>query len=329
MSKIHYFQRYSSIENTVTNNTLQLIARIYDYSPMVASSVLSEITGESVEIGIEIQQQKPGVKSVPDGTIIQRSFKILIEAKVDSAYGVDQLVQHAKTFTNESQKLLLLLTKVPLHAEELESTRRRIGTVSQDILFRNITYERICECVKDKFKEHEATMSALVQDFIEYCNDANLTDQSKFLMRIVPCGVSIDINQKHGIYFHPSDRGYSRHNYLGLYADKAVRSIWKIESVFDVTLHEDGKLVKELVQGEQTDKYDQNLRDIIKDAQSECDFEVTKGHRFFCGRPFQTDFKKVSSGGIFGARFINLREVIGEFSDVGEIATKLRSNVWT
>ena len=29
MPKIHYFQRYSSVENTVTNNTLQLLARIY------------------------------------------------------------------------------------------------------------------------------------------------------------------------------------------------------------------------------------------------------------------------------------------------------------
>ena len=29
MSRIHYFQRYPSVENTVTNNTLQLLARIY------------------------------------------------------------------------------------------------------------------------------------------------------------------------------------------------------------------------------------------------------------------------------------------------------------
>ena len=328
MSKIHYFQRYSSIENTVTNNTLQLLARIYDYSPMVASSLLSDIAGESVEIGIEIHQQKPGVKSVPDGTIIQRSFKILIEAKVDAAYDALQLEQHAKTFTNESQKLLLLLTKDPLEKEELEDIRCRIRKVSHDILFKNITYEGICNVVKDRFKEHEASMSALVQDYVEYCNDANLTDQSKVLMRIVPCGVSIEINRKYGIYFQRSDRGYSRHAYVGVYADKAVRLIWKIDNVFDVTLQEDGKLVKNLVQGEQTDKYDQQLRAIIQDAKSECDYQIANGHRFFCGSPLETDFKKTSLGGIYGARFINLRETIGNFSDISEVAEQLRHETW-
>ena len=56
MPKIHYFQRYSSVENTVTNNTLQLFARIYNYSTSQASKVLSELSGEPVEIGIEINQ---------------------------------------------------------------------------------------------------------------------------------------------------------------------------------------------------------------------------------------------------------------------------------
>jgi hypothetical protein len=54
MSKIHYFQRYSSIENTVTNNTLQLVARIYDQSAPVASKLLTDVTGEPIDIGIEI-----------------------------------------------------------------------------------------------------------------------------------------------------------------------------------------------------------------------------------------------------------------------------------
>ena len=40
MSKIHYFQRYSSPENVVTNNTLHLLERIYSYSPEKASQLL-------------------------------------------------------------------------------------------------------------------------------------------------------------------------------------------------------------------------------------------------------------------------------------------------
>jgi hypothetical protein len=82
MPKIHYFQRYSTVENTVTNNTLQLIARIYNYSNGQASKLLTDIIGEPVEIGIEVNQQERATDSVPDGSIIQRSFKVLIESKV-------------------------------------------------------------------------------------------------------------------------------------------------------------------------------------------------------------------------------------------------------
>lgn len=81
MSKIHYFQRYSSVENTVTNNTLQLFARIYNYSTSQAALLLNELIGEPIEIGIEIKQQERGKKSVPDGKISQRSFKIVVESR--------------------------------------------------------------------------------------------------------------------------------------------------------------------------------------------------------------------------------------------------------
>ena len=104
MSNIHYFQRYSTPENTVTNNTLLLLARIYDYSPMKASQLLTNLIGESVEIGIEINQQQRGQRSVPDGVMIQRSFKILIEAKVDAGIDIDQLLRHTDSFSGETKK---------------------------------------------------------------------------------------------------------------------------------------------------------------------------------------------------------------------------------
>ena len=125
MPNIHYFQRYSSHENTVTNNTLQLLARIYDYSPMKASLLLTDLIGESVEIGIEINQQERGQKSVPDGAIIQRSFKILIETKVDAGIGIDQLLRHTDSFSGETQKILLLLTRESIEAGDIEDIKKK------------------------------------------------------------------------------------------------------------------------------------------------------------------------------------------------------------
>lgn len=326
MPKIHYFQRYSSVENTVTNNTLQLLARVYAYSTTQASQLLTELTGESIEIGIGINQQERGQGSVPDGAIIQRSFKVLIESKVDSATDTDQLLRHADSFSGEDQKVLLLLTREPI-GEAGDDIKKQVSTRHPNVIFKNVTYEEICRAATSLFREYEYEMRALVDDYVEYCNDAGLFDQSRYLMRIVPCGQSLVINRKYGIYFHPSDRGYTRHQYLGIYKDKAVQALWSIDSVFDID-YDGVRLSKTLIQGRDTDEYDGKLLAIIKDAEVECGYEIATGHRFFCGTPIDTNYIKSSSGGIQGARFVNLREVIGEFSSASEAAQKLMGKQW-
>lgn len=326
MAKIHYFQRYSSVENTVTNNTLQLLARIYAYSTTQASQLLTELTGEPIEIGIEINQQERGQGSVPDGAIIQRSFKILVESKVDSAPDIDQLLRHSDSFSGEDQKILLLLTRESAGAAETD-IEQQVAARHPNVIFKNVTYEAICKAVTSLFQEYEYEMRALADDYVEYCNDVGLFDQSKYLMRIVPCGQSLDINRKHGIYFHPSDRGYTQHQYVGIYKDKAVRVLWMIDSIFDVRYH-GTQLTKTLIHGRDTNEYDDKLVAIINDAKTECGYEIATDHRFFCGNPIDTNYMKSSSGGIQGARFVNLREVIGDFNDASEVAQELKGKQW-
>lgn len=328
MSKIHYFQRYSSIENTVTNNTLQLIARIYNYSPAQASKLLSDIVGVPVEIGIEIYQQERASESVPDGTIIQRSFKVLVESKVGSGVIEDQLLRHTMTFTGESQKILLLLTVQNLDHDAERSIAAKISKEHPGVLFRNVTYEAICSVVQGLFQPYEDEMKSLVDDYVEYCNDTGLFDQSRYLMRIVPCGDSVDLNKKYGIYFHPSDRGYTKHCYVGVYASKAVQCLWAIDSVFDVEC--DGEeITRTLVQGRDTDEYDDRIKAMIAEAKTVCDYDIESGHRFFCGQEaIPTNYVKVSSGGIQGARFVNLNEVIGQFEEDSELAQRLTEKTW-
>ena len=86
---------------------------------------------------------------------------------------------------------------------------------------------------------------------------------------------------------------------------------------------------KQLVQGRNTDDYDKKLAGIIRDARAECGYEIELGHRFFCGQLEETDFRKSSSGGIMGARFINLSDVVGEFTDTRDLASKLRGRDFT
>ena len=325
MSKIHYFQRYSSVENTVTNNTLQLFARIYNYSTSQASLLLSELIGEPIDIGIEIEQQVRGEESVPDGKIIQRSFKIVIESKVDAPPDVGQLLKHLNDFSREDQKVLLLLTKKPI--ENADRIRTQLREQCPDIIFQNVTYENICKAIKPLFKEYEYEMRDLVEDYVKYCNDMNLFDQSQYLMRVVPCGKSFRISKKHGIYFHPSDRGYTRHRFVGLYKNKIVQIIWKIDSIFDVE-YDENKLKKTLVEGRKTDEYDDRLVAIIRDAQKECGWDISSNTRFFCGEPMKTNYRKSSPYGIFGPRLVNFKEVIGDFQDASDVAEKLKDKQW-
>lgn len=326
MPKIHYFQRYSSKENAVTNNTLQLIGRIYSYSPLKASRFLTDLTGEPIEIGIEINQQVRDGGAVPDGQVIQRSFKILIEAKVDTPPDIEQLARHANTFSGEHQRILLLLTKEPVEDHKKSEIKGRIPGIT----FCSITYKDICEVSKTLFESYEEEMHALVDDYEEYCNDTGLFDQSKQLMRIVPCGYTLEISKKYGIHFYPSDRGYTKHRFVGIYKDKTVSAIWKIDSIFDVKYEEDN-LEKTLIEGRDTDDYDDNLIAIIKSVEKKLGWDITKGRRFFCGNPVETNYKKSSSGGIQGPRFMNLQKVVGkdcDTLDIAEIAEALKNKQW-
>jgi hypothetical protein len=277
-------------------------------------------------MGIEIVQQSREGNAVPDGTIIQRGFKILIEAKVDAAVDIKQLFRHAASFKFEAQKILLLLTKSPignLHAE----IKEKIHKLHPDVVFVSTTYKQVCEALSGLFRDHESTMLALSEDYNDYCNDVGLFDQSPFLMRIVPCSQSVHINMEYGIYFHPIDRGYTKHSYVGIYAEKAVRALIDVESVFDVDVS-GSNFNKVLVQGKETDEFDQRLRRIIDNAREKCGWDIKSGHRFFCGTLHNTYFEKTSSGGIMGARFVNLKSLLGPFKNGQDVADKLRGKKW-
>lgn len=330
MAKVSIFQRYSTVENTVTNNTLQLFARIYKYSPEQASKLLAELTEVEFEIGLEIRQQQRVGNAVPDGSLSQSSFRILIEAKVDATVEDDQLLRHCLVFSDESVQILLLLTRQHIAPERLRVITEKISKQSQKVVFKNITFEDICSACKGMFTEHEFEMNALVEDYWEYCNDAALFDQSGYLMRIVPCRVSIELNRRHQLYFDSSTHGYTKHRFVGVYSEKKVHFLIDIGgggSVFDVSVV-DGTLIKEHVEGTRTDKYDAAIRAMVDDAKRECGYDISKGHRFFCGNNAPTDFKKTSRGGIMGKRLMNLKEVIGPFVDVFDAADRLSCKSW-
>ena len=97
--KIHYFQRYHEKENVATANTMLLLSRLYSYSSDKFFRFLkSEYFADSFDPELVFTLQEKSVDSIPDATITQEGFKIVVETKLTDWFYADQLMRHLKSF---------------------------------------------------------------------------------------------------------------------------------------------------------------------------------------------------------------------------------------
>lgn len=108
--KIHYFQRYHEKENVATANTMLLLSRLYSYSSDKFFRFLkSEYFSDEFNPEIIFTLQERSVSSIPDATITQESFKIVVETKMSDWFYEEQLVRHLNSFTDEKYKVMITL----------------------------------------------------------------------------------------------------------------------------------------------------------------------------------------------------------------------------
>ena len=72
MTNVSYFQRFSQRENHATNNTLLVMRFFYQQSPQKLETVLADLVGEELEVGLVFEQQIKSSASTPDALISQR-----------------------------------------------------------------------------------------------------------------------------------------------------------------------------------------------------------------------------------------------------------------
>ncbi len=320
MPTINLFSTYRQGENRVTATFLAVLQWL---SLPNIDRILGGLLEEDAFSLVTFENQPKGRSTRPDARIGTKSA-IWIETKTSSdAVNAGQIEGHLGAL-GEGERLLLLTPDAD-KPQQLPNDKRVLWSNFRCLVE---TVEGILNDEDEPPSEREAF---LLREFIKMIRQDGLLGAAEQLMRIVPCSQSLEINEKYGIYFHPSDRGYTKHRFVGIYKDKTVQAIWEIESIFDVE-YNGSELKKILVEGEETkDKYDQNLINIINDAQSECGYDIKIGCRFFCGEPQKTHYEKSSRGGIQGARFQNLREVIGDKFDkldVKGIAQNLKEKKW-
>lgn len=331
--KIHYFQRYHSKENVDTGNALLLLSRLYHYSADKFFALLKSMAlDSSIEPEIEFRLQEVGEASVPDGTITQNSFKIAIETKLDNNFRLQQLENHLKCFSNETSKVLLTLDPLPMKKDTFENFTGILEKYNREnhclIMHRNITFQGLIQEIRNVLASQDYEFLEILADYEEYCFTQGLIIDDWKWLRALTAGTTFGINMKLKLYYDGADRGFSRHAYIGLYRDKAVRAIGKVINTAVVSLI-DGKLVVE--EGEATEDQLERVKMAIDDAVRYGWDNSLHQRYFFVDNFFPTVFKKTTPNPIMRSKYFDLTKYIagdGKLPETVNIAEMLDGRAW-
>ncbi len=335
MSSIHYFQRYNQRENVSTNNTLLLFSRLYNHSPSKFKSFINELLNYDLEAGIEFNQQQQSKKSVPDGSISQKGFKIVIETKLTDRFDLAQLQNHLNSFETEDFQVLLSLSPKKPNSKFTDEINKVINEfnykMKKNIVFISTSFKEIVETLNNNLENYDFELQNILNDYEDYCYNDNLINNNESRIRLVTCGASGDENLKFDIYFAPSERGYSEHNYIGLYSNKRIFAIGEISNIIEADLQKDNtlKIISNLK--EVTPEEEERIINIIHSVEKNKNWNIKQKHNFFCVNKFhKTDFVKKTKYALQGTKFFDIKELIktDKVLRIEEIAEELNKITW-
>lgn len=333
--KIHYFQRYHSKENVATANTMLLLSRLYQYSSDKFFRFLkSEIFSDSFEPEIVFNLQEKSIDSVPDATITQESFKIVVETKMSDWFYSDQLIRHLSSFKDEKFKVIITL------APELMDEYKKVDfekhlrefnlSQAHPIIHFNTTFEGVAEAIQDVVDEKDYDMQEVLDDYLNYCYNDKLIivpDSWKF-MRVQLASRTFDFNVSENIYYDKIDHGFRAHDYLGLYKEKSVRAVGKVNAIITAVLTENGYEFNEEM-GFLTDERKNRIFAAIEDGKK-YGYDLIEERYFFVEKFYETDFKKITPRAPMGSRVFDLSQIleVQEVFPTEEIAEMLINKTW-
>jgi hypothetical protein len=338
MSDIHYFPRYSQKENFVTNNTLLLLLRLYQYSRYRFQSFMEKLCED--EPGLQLstswlhfQQQKATDKSVLDGFISQDSIKIAVETKLGDSFDSAQLDNHLTVFKDEQHKLLIMLSPANRMTDS-EIAAVRAHAAGRNVQILPTSFEKIIQVARWCLPEHEEEMRSLVDDFESFCSESKLLPNDQYLMFVPPCGVSYKDNIKYALYYCDATWNRRKTKYLGIYADKAVRAVGRINKVVECTVNVESRDVRPLPGEGRTETLtaDEQRRILHASIDGRAHgWDLTTGEKFYlCDEFAETEFRKESHGGIYGHRYLDLRDFLGPTlpATIADLAVSLKQRQW-
>ena len=133
------------------------------------------------------------------------------------------------------------------------------------------------------------------------------------------------------MYFCPAERNHRKAKYLGVYSQKRVQAVGRIAKVVPCTVHLEARKVDALFgAGGLSQEEEQRILGATERA-STLGWEISKGHKFYiCDAMEETNFQKVSPGGMWRPRYFDLKDVLADKipSDLHALADRLRNLTW-
>jgi len=338
--KIHYFQRYKQKENVATANTMLLLSRFYSYSSDKFFAFLkSQFFDDSFEPEIRFNMQEKNNKSIPDATISQESFKIVVETKITDWFYSEQLINHLESFENERYKVIMTIASEPMEEGkkiEFENALQKYNAekdFENKIRHKNTTFELLANAIQEYIDDRDYEMQEILDDYLDYCYNDGLiavSDSWKYL-RVQLANTTFDFNISEGVYYDDVNRGFRAHDYLGLYKSKSVRAIGKICAIITAVETEEGKMQYKVEYGDLTEERKEKILKAMVDGDN-YDYNLhTVEHRyFFVDKFYETDFKKITPRAPMGSRIFDLTKIINndDVPNIEELASVLKEKTW-
>ena len=338
---IHYFQRYHSKENVETSNTLLMLSRLYNFSPDKFFMLLNNLFfGESQSPEISFELQHVGKGSVPDAVIKQPSFKIVVETKLNNQFDKEQLVndeyeledgevqEDGEINENNDNENTNTTSKTEDSIIPI-SSNDKICIDNKGIRHINITFKQLVDEIETNYEDTD--ISDIVEDFKQYCIYEGLIPNNERWLRAIVAGITFDLNTKYSIYYDNAERGYTEFGYLGLYKEKSVRAIGKLEDVLVVSYQNDEILIESESKKDITDELKNKIETVIKEALL-LGHDLKNGkHNFFVVEKFyETDFYKSTKNPIQKSKYFDLTEIFKteNLPNTKEISEFLKNKSW-
>ena len=338
MGFINPFQIYSKGENTITNNILLLLSNLYRINPKIYELFINSVLPENINyevIPVFTQQKSQKEGGIIDGYIQTKATKIIIETKIAGLDNTKKLINYCKNENPSETNILIHISHSTFDETTIKSINQRIGICNFNSV--SITFSELLSSLQEITEKYpfNEELYRLSKDFYYYCSSMGLI---KNVFRIVPCNKSFELNEKYHLYFQPESRGYSNHQFTGIYATKEVKYIGKVNKVFLAELTEEGKLITKKISGngEITSEEENRIINTIREFPKIYGYgDISKGHIFFLfdDNDFcPTKFKKLTSRGLRKNKYYELKSLLNieniENSSTLEIAEKLNDITW-